>query len=194
MKYGNYIVTLACPYVSKAFGIYTTGDEPVYGVFQLTKYHNGIGIEETVEKSYKVDLIPALSSKSLFPERSRYVCDLNYTNIKEFDCVNEVYKARVFCKVQNERLFMMREIKKNPDKHIHFKDTKGVIHQFFYNKDNDKYYEVANGEKAVDEDGMFYISEWEMRKILFNIDWEYPEPMKVKYNSFWKMIKNKLKF
>ena len=89
---------------------------------------------------------------------------------------------------------MLRDIKSNPDTHIWFKDNKGSIHQFFYNPDNGFYYEMENGEKVVDEDGMLYASEHEMEKIMFEIDWEYTEPMKIKYNSFFKQIKHMLNF
>ena len=37
---------------------------------------------------------------------------------------------------------------------------------------------------------MLYASQQEMEKIMFEIDWEYNEPMKIKYNSFIKQIKH----
>ena len=61
----------------------------------------------------------------------------------------------------------------------------------FYNPVNEHYYEVENSEKTIDEDGsILYASQQEMEKIMFEIDWEYNEPMKIKYNSFIKQIKH----
>ena len=196
MKHGNFVVLQMRPY-EQCFGcFYSVAKETWYGVFEMKPYNKGIGVEDTVEKSYKVDLVASGISKDLFPSRSWYTDIFNGLNkpYKEFDCVNEVFKADEFCRIQNERLKMLRDIKSNPDTHIWFKDNKGSIHQFFYNPDNGFYYEMENGEKVVDEDGMLYASEHEMEKIMFEIDWEYTEPMKIKYNSFFKQIKHMLNF
>ena len=191
MKYGNFVVLQMKPYEERFGCFYSVAKETWYGVFEMKPYNKGIGVKDTVEKSYKVDLIAALNSKDFFPSLSWYTDIFTCRCYKEFDYVNESFKADGFCKIQNERLKMLRDIKSNPDTHIWFKDTKGNVHQFFYNPVNEHYYEVENGEKAVDEDGsMLYASQQEMEKIMFEIDWEYNEPMKIKYNSFIKQIKH----
>lgn len=195
MKYGNLVVTKMRPYESITFGcFYSVANEPIYGVFCMNEYNRGIGIESTVEKSYKVDLIPVRESENQFPERSWYTDIFSRGMLfKEFDCVSEANKADAFCKIQNDRLAMLREIKNNPNKHIYFTDTKGVKHEFYYNPENNSFFELADGVMCVDEDGMAYASEREMEHILFNLDWEYTEQLTVKFNSTLDFVKDKIK-
>lgn len=180
------------PYDNICGPFYPESYIPWYGIFQMKQYKAGIGIEDTVEDSFKVDLVPSRISKDLFPSRSWYTDIFTgyYRPYKEFDAINEAYKAEGFCQVQNERLRMLREIKANPDKHICFIDTKNVKHNFYYDAKSSKYYEMENGALVADENGMIYADEREMEEIMFKIDWEYSLPMKVKYNSIWKHIKH----
>lgn len=191
MKYGNYVVLQMRPYDTVLGPFYSVSEETWYGVFEMKPYNKGIGVQDTVEDSYKVDLVASRNSKGIFPSRSWYTCIFSYGLYKEFDSTNnEAFKSVGFCQIQNERLKMLRDIKKNPDKHIWFKDTKGCVHEFFYCPDRNLYYECENGLKVADEDGIVYASDIEMERIMFSIDTEYSEPMKIKYNSFWKYLKH----
>ena len=82
MKYGNFVVLQMKPYEEDFGCFYSVAKETWYGVFEMKPYNKGIGVKDTVEKSYKVDLIAALSSKDIFPSRSWY------TDIFTCNCYN----------------------------------------------------------------------------------------------------------
>lgn len=116
-----------------------------------------------------------LFCKDLFPDNT-VTTDIEFShNIKFFDCVEEAFKADGFCRIQNERLAMLREIKSNPNEHIYYKHTNGTVREFFYDSDMECFLEAHNGEYVFDIKGIHIITEQEMKQILFDIDWNTVE-------------------
>ena len=78
---------------------------------------------------------------------------------------------------------MIREIKENHNKCLYFNDISGDVHKFFYNTETKRYFETVNNKNVCDEDGMKYISEKEMEKIMFDLHYKNTT-VKIGYTSF----------
>lgn len=188
MKHGNIVVMAMRPYDEVSGPMYTVSSVSWYGIFCLAPYKHGNA--ETVEASYKINLKPMNGYEDLFPSRAWYTDIFNgHRRYKEFDAITEYAKAEGFCKVQNDRLTLLRTIMRNPEQHIWFKDTKNDVHCFYYDSSMDRFYEKENGHIATDEDNNInYATVDDMEKIMFEIDWEYNKPMELRYNKWYKRL------
>ena len=78
---------------------------------------------------------------------------------------------------------MIREIKENCNKYLCFSDISGDVHKFFYNTEVKRYFETVNNKNVCDEDGMKYISEKEMEKMMFDLHYKNTT-VKIGHTSF----------